>query len=120
MFGFIIAGASIRSLPVGPGHDILDQLERAVRHSVPKPPALVLNYRANPTAQVVDVDFYRPIVQFFRRHYIIILSDLAHAALYFADKPPPSVLEFTADREIAMGFTSASKTYSMARRRIDR
>src|SRR6056297_1141910 len=70
MFGFIIAGASIRSLPLGPGFDLMEQLERSVRHSVPKPTALVLNYPANPTAEVVDLSFYEPIVDFCRHHGI--------------------------------------------------
>ncbi|MEO3431977.1 LL-diaminopimelate aminotransferase [Inquilinus sp. CAU 1745] len=118
MFGFIIAGAAIRSLPTGPGFDLLDQLERSVRHSVPKPTALVLNYPANPTAQVVDLDFYRPIVEFCRRHDIIILSDLAYAEIYFDGKPPPSILQIPEARDVAVEFTSLSKTYAMAGWRI--
>lgn len=118
MFGFIIAGAAIRSLPVGEGFDLMEQLERAVRHSVPKPTALVLNYPSNPTAQVVDLDFYRPIVDFCRHHGIYILSDLAYAEIYFDDAPPPSILEIPEAREIAVEFTSLSKTYSMPGWRI--
>lgn len=118
MFGFIIAGAAIRSLPMGPGVDLMDQLERSVRHSVPKPTAMVLNYPSNPTAEVVDLDFYRPIVEFCRRHEIYILSDLAYAEIYFDDAPPPSILEIPEAREIAVEFTSLSKTYSMPGWRI--
>jgi alanine-synthesizing transaminase len=117
-FGFILAGASIRHMPVGPGFNIMDQLERAVRHSVPKPLALVLNYPSNPTAQVVDLDFYRPIVEFCLKHGIYILSDLAYAEIYFDDVPPPSILEIPEAREIAVEFTSMSKTYSMPGWRI--
>jgi alanine-synthesizing transaminase len=117
-FGFILAGASIRHMPVGPGFNIMDQLERAVRHSVPKPLALVLNYPSNPTAEVVDLDFYRPIVEFCLKHGIYILSDLAYAEIYFDDVPPPSILEIPEAREIAVEFTSMSKTYSMPGWRI--
>ncbi len=112
-FGFIIAGASIRSLAVGPELDFMAQLERAVRHSVPKPLALVLNYPANPTAQVVDLDFYGEVVEFCRRHEIYIISDLAYAEVYFGDTPPPSILQVPGARDIAVEFTSMSKTYSM-------
>lgn len=118
MFGFIIAGASIRSLPLGPGFDLMEQLERSVRHSVPKPTALVLNYPANPTAEVVDLSFYEPIVDFCRHHGIYILSDLAYSEIYFTDTPPPSILEIPAARDVAVEFTSASKTYSMPGWRI--
>jgi alanine-synthesizing transaminase len=118
MFGFIIAGASIRSLPAAGTADLLPQLERAVRHSVPKPTALVLNYPSNPTAQVVDLEFYVPIVEFCRKHEIIILSDLAYAEIYFDTKPPPSILAVPGAKDIAVEFTSLSKTYSMAGWRI--
>ncbi len=112
-FGFIIAGASIRSIPVGNGLDFMAQLERAVKHSVPKPTALVLNYPANPTAEVVGLDFYAEVVDFCRRQGIYIISDLAYAEVYFEDEAPPSILQVPGARDIAVEFTSLSKTYSM-------
>jgi alanine-synthesizing transaminase len=120
-YGFIIAGGSVRHIPV-PGSTSLEEflpaLERAVRHTVPKPIALVLNYPSNPTAQVVDLDFYGAIVDFCKRQGIWILSDLAYAEIYFDDVPPPSVLQVPGARDIAVEFTSMSKTYSMAGWRI--
>jgi len=116
-YGFIIAGGSVRHIPV-PGstsiEEFLPALERAVRHAVPKPLALVLNYPSNPTAQVVDLDFYAAIVDFCKREGIWILSDLAYAEIYFDGVPPPSVLQVPGARDIAIEFTSMSKTYSMA------
>jgi len=117
-FGFILAGASIRHLPIGQGHSFLESLERAVKLSVPKPLAVVLNYPSNPTAEVVDLDFYRPIVEFCLKHGIYILSDLAYSEIYFDDVPPPSILEIPEARDIAVEFTSMSKTYSMPGWRI--
>jgi alanine-synthesizing transaminase len=117
-FGFIMAGASVRHVPVGPEFDFLAELKKAVQHSIPEPLAIVLNFPANPTAQTVDLDFYGEIVAFCRRHNIIVLSDLAYAELYFDDKPPPSILEVPGARDIAVEFTSLSKTYSMAGWRI--
>jgi alanine-synthesizing transaminase len=120
-YGFIIAGGSVRHIPV-PGSTSLEEflpaLERAVRHTVPKPIALVLNYPSNPTAQVVDLDFYAAVVDFCKRHHIWILSDLAYAEIYFDGTPPPSVLQVPGARDIAVEFTSMSKTYSMAGWRI--
>ena len=112
-FGFIIAGAAIRSMPYGPGYDFMAQLERAVRHSVPKPAALVLNYPANPTTEVVDLDFYGEVIEFCRRHGIYVISDVAYAEVYFDGQPPPSILQVPGAREIAVEFSSLSKTYSM-------
>ena len=117
-FGFIIAGASVRSVPARPDEDMLRALERAVRHSVPKPTALIVNFPSNPTAYLADLDFYRELVAFARREEIWILSDLAYAEIYFGDEPPPSILQVPGAMEVAVEFTSLSKTYSMAGWRI--
>ncbi|HJU15690.1 MAG TPA: LL-diaminopimelate aminotransferase [Stellaceae bacterium] len=117
-FGFIMAGAAVRHVPVGPQVDFLGELKKAVQHSIPAPLAIVLNFPANPTAQAVDLDFYGEIVEFCRRHGIFILSDIAYAELYFDGKPPPSILEVPGARDIAVEFSSVSKTYSMAGWRI--
>jgi alanine-synthesizing transaminase len=117
-FGFIIAGASVRSVPAKPGPDMLASLERAVRHSVPKPTALIVNFPSNPTAWLADLDFYREIVAFARRHEIWVLSDLAYAEIYFGDLVPPSILQVPGAKDIAVEFTSMSKTYSMPGWRI--
>jgi alanine-synthesizing transaminase len=112
-FGFIIAGASVRSVPASPDDEMLRALDRAVRHSVPKPTALIVNFPSNPTAYLADLDFYKELVAFARRHELWILSDLAYAEIYFGDKIPPSVLQVPGAKDIAVEFTSLSKTYSM-------
>ncbi|HTO82015.1 MAG TPA: aminotransferase class I/II-fold pyridoxal phosphate-dependent enzyme, partial [Methylomirabilota bacterium] len=117
-FGFILAGASIRNIAVGPNADFMAGLKRAVRGSVPPPTALVVNYPANPTAETVNLDFYRELVEFARRHDIILLSDVAYAEVYFDDDPPPSILQVPGAKEVAIEFSSLSKTYSMAGWRI--
>jgi alanine-synthesizing transaminase len=117
-FGFTIAGASVRSFPLVPGVELLDTLERAYRHSVPSPSALILNFPSNPTARVVDLDFYAQVVDFARRRGVYILSDLAYAEIWFEGEPPPSILQVPGAREVAVEFTSMSKTYSMAGWRI--
>ncbi len=112
-FGFIIAGASVRSLPATPDDEMLRALDRAVRHSVPKPTALIVNFPSNPTAMLADLDFYRELVAFARQHDIWIMSDLAYSEIYFGDRVPPSILQVPGARDIAVEFTSLSKTYSM-------
>jgi len=112
-FGFIIAGAAVRSIPATPDDEMLRALDRAVRHSVPKPTALIVNFPSNPTAYLAELDFYREIVAFCRRHEIWIMSDLAYAEIYFGDKIPPSILQVPGAKDIAVEFTSMSKTYSM-------
>ncbi|HET6307119.1 MAG TPA: LL-diaminopimelate aminotransferase [Rhodopila sp.] len=112
-FGFIIAGAAVRSIPAAPDEEMLRALDRAVRHSVPKPTALIVNFPSNPTAYLADLDFYKEIVAFARKHEIWVLSDLAYSEIYFGDKVPPSILEIPGAKDIAVEFTSLSKTYSM-------
>ena len=117
-YGFMIAGASVRHMPMGPDHDFMTELSNAVQHSVPKPTAVILCYPSNPTAEVVDLAFYQEVVDFCRKHDVWILSDLAYAEIYFDGNPPPSILQIPEAREIAVEFTSMSKTYSMAGWRV--
>ena len=117
-FGFIMAGAVVRYVPAGPNDDFLGELKKAVAHSVPKPIAIVLNYPANPTAQVVDLAFYAEVVEFCRQQGIYVLSDVAYAEIYFDGNPPPSILQVPGAREVAVEFSSLSKTYNMAGWRI--
>ncbi len=112
-FGFIISGAAIRHLPAGADDDFLAAIERACRHSVPKPLALVLSYPSNPTAMVADLDFYKEVVAMAKRLNLIILSDLAYSEIYYGNEPPPSVLQVPGAIDIAVEFTSLSKTYNM-------
>ena len=117
-FGFIIAGATIRSIPTTPGPGFFDSLERAVRFTVPKPTVMVIGYPSNPTAEVVDLAFYEQVVAFAREHKIWVLSDLAYSELYFDGIPTPSILQVKGAKDVAVEFTSMSKTYSMAGWRI--
>jgi alanine-synthesizing transaminase len=117
-FGFLMAGGVIRSVPAEPNAAFFAALERAVIHSIPRPIALVVCYPANPTACVVELEFYRDLVAFAKRHGIFILSDLAYAEVYFDEHPPPSVLQVPGAIDVAVEFTSMSKTYSMPGWRI--
>jgi alanine-synthesizing transaminase len=112
-FGFIMSGGVIRSLQVEPDDGFIPALERGIRHSIPKPLALILNYPSNPTALVASLDFYKDVVAFARKNDLIILSDLAYSEIYFDGNPPPSVLQVPGAIDVAVEFTSMSKTFSM-------
>ncbi len=114
-FGFLMAGGATRSISADPTPNFFTLMERAIRHSVPKPIAVVVCYPSNPTALVASLDFYKDLVRFAKKHEIYILSDLAYAELYFDDDdPPPSVLQVDGAIDCTIEFTSMSKTYSMA------
>jgi alanine-synthesizing transaminase len=117
-FGFLMAGGVIRSVPSDPTPTFFEALERACMHSIPKPLALVVCYPANPTAYVADLDFYRDVIAFAKKHNLIVLSDLAYAEVYFDGNPPPSILQVPGAMDVAVEFTSMSKTYSMPGWRI--
>ncbi len=111
-FGFIMAGGVMRALPSGPGPEWFVSAEKAVKYSVPKPIAVVLNFPSNPTAEVAGLDFYKDVVAFAKKHDLILISDLAYADIYFGD-PPPSILQIDGAKDVAIEFTSMSKTFSM-------
>ena len=113
-FGFLMAGGVIRSVSSEPTPDFFVQVERAIRHSIPKPIAIVVCYPSNPTAFVASLDFYKDLVAFAKKHEIFILSDLAYAEVYFDGDAPPSVLQVPGANDVAVEFTSMSKTFSMA------
>jgi alanine-synthesizing transaminase len=117
-FGFIIAGASVRNVPVSTGPEFFTALKNAVHHSVPKPSMLVINYPNNPTSEVCDLAFYEEVVDFCRHHEIYVLSDIAYSEIYFDDNPPPSILQVKGAKDVCVEFTSMSKTYNMPGWRI--
>ena len=112
-FGFLISGASVRHIRAGTGDDFLRAVDHACRHTIPKPIGMVLSYPSNPTAMIADLDFYKEAVALAKKLGIIILSDIAYAEIYFDNNPPPSVLQVPGAIDVAVEFTSLSKTYSM-------
>ncbi|WJS98737.1 LL-diaminopimelate aminotransferase [Novosphingobium humi] len=117
-FGFIIAGATIRSVPTTPDERYWDSLERAMKYSVPRPSVLIVNYPSNPTAETVDLAFYERLVAWAKENKVWILSDLAYSELYFDGNPTRSILEVPGAKDVAVEFTSMSKTFSMAGWRV--
>jgi alanine-synthesizing transaminase len=112
-YGFVIAGADIRHVPLGPGVDFFSELEKAIRHSWPTPKMLVLNFPANPTTQCVELDFFEKVVDIAREHGIWVVHDLAYADLVFDGYVAPSILQVPGAREIAVESFSLSKSYNM-------
>ena len=118
VFGFLMAGGAIRAVPVATDASFFQSLERAVLHSIPKPIAVVVCFPSNPTAYVADLDFYRDLVAIAKKHGLLVLSDLAYAEVFFDNNPPPSLLQVNGAIDVAVEFTSMSKTYSMPGWRI--
>lgn len=112
-YGFIIAGADIRHVPMGPGRDYFEDVQKAVKDSWPRPKILVVNFPSNPTAQVVDLDFYVKLVDFARENDLIVISDIAYAEITFDDYQCPSIMQVPGAKDVAVEFYSLSKTYNM-------
>jgi alanine-synthesizing transaminase len=117
-FGFIMAGGVIRSIEAHSPEQYLRGIDRAVRHSVPPPIAMVVCYPANPTAQTADLDFYKDAVAMAKKHEMFLLSDMAYSEIYFEGDPPPSVLQVDGATDVAVEVNTLSKTYSMAGFRV--
>ncbi len=113
-FGFIIAGATIRSVPTTPDENYWKALDNAMAYTAPRPTVLVVNYPSNPTAEVVDLAFYERVVEWARENNVWVLSDLAYSELYYDGNPTPSIMQAKGAKDVAVEFTSMSKTYGMA------
>lgn len=116
-WGFVISGAEVITIPNDPEH-FVENLKNCLDTANPKPVALIVNYPCNPTSHTVDLAFYEQVVAVCKQHGVYILSDLAYCEIYFGDNPPPSILQVAGAKDIAVEFTSVSKTYSMAGWRI--
>ncbi|MBF0281489.1 MAG: alanine transaminase [Zetaproteobacteria bacterium] len=117
-YGFIIAGADIRHIPMGPGRDYIEEITSAVRDSWPRPKILIVNFPSNPTGEVVDLAFYQKIVDFAKEHELIVISDIAYAEITFDDYVCPSIMQAEGAKDVAVEFYSLSKTYNMPGWRI--
>lgn len=112
-YGFVIAGADIRHVPLTPDVDFFAELEKSVKDSWPKPKMLVLNFPGNPTTQCVDLEFFERIVAFAKEHQIWVVHDLAYGEICFDGYQAPSILQVPGAKEVAVEFYTLSKTYNM-------
>jgi alanine-synthesizing transaminase len=112
-YGFAIAGADIRHVPLRPGVDFFAELEKAIQDSWPRPKMLILNFPGNPTTQCVELDFYEKVVDIAREHNIWVIQDLAYADLVFDGYKAPSILQVNGAMDCAVEFFSLSKSYNM-------
>ena len=117
-YGFIMAGGVIRHVPALSPEDYLSGISRAVRHSAPPASVLIVSYPSNPTAQWVDLDFYKDVIALAKKHDMLVLSDIAYSEIYFDGNPPPSILQVDGARDVAVEVNSLSKTYAMAGWRV--
>jgi len=112
-YGFVIAGADIRHVPIKPGEDFFTELENAIKNSWPKPKMLVLNFPSNPTTQCVDLEFFEKVVAIARENEIWVIHDIAYADITFDGYQPPSILQVPGAKEVAVEFYTLSKSYNM-------
>ena len=117
-YGFIMAGGVIRHVPALSPEEYLAGISRAVKHSAPPPSVLIVSYPSNPTAQWVDLDFYKDVIALAKKHDLLVLSDIAYSEIYFENNPPPSILQVEGAKDIAVEINSLSKTYAMAGWRV--
>ncbi|MDK3023799.1 alanine transaminase [Cupriavidus taiwanensis] len=118
IYGAVIAGADIRSVPLVPGIDFFAELERAIRGSYPKPKMIVLGFPSNPTAQCVELDFFERVIALARKHDIFVVHDLAYADIVFDGWKAPSIMQVPGAKDIAVEFFTLSKSYNMAGWRV--
>ena len=118
IYGAVIAGANIRSVPMTPGLDFFEEIERAVKESIPTPKMMILGFPSNPTAQCVELSFFERIVALAKEHNILVVHDLAYADITFDGYVAPSILQVEGARDVAVEFFTMSKSYNMAGWRV--
>lgn len=112
-YGFVLAGADVRHVPIGPGINFFEELQKSIRDCWPKPKMLLINFPSNPTTQCVDLDFFAKIIEIAKEHQIWVVQDLAYADIVFDGYTAPSILQVPGAKEIAVEFFSMSKSYNM-------
>ena len=117
-YGFIMAGGVIQHVPALSPEAYLEGISKAAIEASKPPLAVIVSYPSNPTAQWVDLDFYKEVVRLAKKHDLIVLSDVAYSEIYFDDNPPPSILQVEGAKDVAVEVNSLSKTYAMAGWRV--
>ena len=112
-YGFVIAGADIRHVPMAPDVDFFSELEKAIKDSYPKPKMLVLNFPGNPTTQCVELDFFEKVVAIAKEQGIWVIQDLAYADIVFDGYKAPSIMQVEGAKDVAVEFFTLSKSYNM-------
>jgi alanine-synthesizing transaminase len=112
-YGVVIAGADVRHVPLVPGVDFFEELEKAIAESWPKPKMLILNFPGNPTSQCVELDFFEKIIELAKEHKIWVVHDIAYVDIVFDGYVAPSILQVPGAKDIAVEFFSMSKSYNM-------
>ncbi|NLZ10953.1 alanine transaminase [Neopusillimonas aromaticivorans] len=118
IYGAVIAGANIRSVPMTPGLDFFEEIERSVKESIPKPKMMILGFPSNPTAQCVELSFFERVVALAKEHNILVVHDLAYADICFDGYVAPSIMQVPGARDVAVEFFTMSKSYNMAGWRV--
>lgn len=118
IYGAVIAGANIRSVPMTPGIDFFTELERGIRESHPKPKMVILGFPSNPTAQCVELEFFERVIELARKHDILVVHDLAYADIVYDGYKAPSIMQVPGAQDVAVEFFTLSKSYNMAGWRI--
>lgn len=112
-YGFVIAGADIQHVPCGPDENFLEELQRSIKNTFPKPKMMVLNYPSNPTSECVELDFFEEVIKIAKEHEIWVVQDLAYADIVFDGYKAPSILQVPGAKDIAVESFSLSKSYNM-------
>lgn len=118
IYGAVIAGAQVRSVPLVEGVDFFNELERAIRESYPKPKMMILGFPSNPTAQCVELEFFEKVVALAKRYDVLVVHDLAYADIVYDGWKAPSIMQVPGARDVAVEFFTLSKSYNMAGWRI--
>lgn len=118
IYGVISAGANVISIPLNKENNFVPDISLITRDMWPRPKMLILNFPANPTTAVVDLEYLKEIVAFAKKSDIIIVHDMAYSDIVFDGTEVPSILQVPGAKDVAVEFFTMSKSYNMAGWRV--
>ena len=113
IYGPVIAGADIRHLPMVPGVNFFEEMEKAIKDFWPRPKMLILNFPSNPTTQCVELEFFEKVVAMAKEYGFFVVHDIAYADIVFDGYKAPSIMQVPGAKEVAVEFFTLSKSYNM-------
>ncbi len=118
LYAVMLAGGQTLAIDVRNPEKLLSEVSYACEHFLPRPKMMLVNFPHNPTATVVEREFYVDLVRLAKKFGFMVLSDLAYADIVFDDYVTPSFLSIPGAKDVGVEMTTMSKSYSMAGWRI--
>ena len=115
-----VSGGTAFPIPLTPENNFMPDMETVWAdflkkgYNPKKVKAMLINYPNNPLGATATREYLQSVVDFCKKHHILLISDAAYTDMYFKPElKPMSVLEIEGAKDIAVEFYSFSKPYAI-------